>query len=354
MRVVVCGTTFGNIYLEAFRTPGFPFELTGIVARGSERSQACAERHGVPLFTDVAEVPDDTDIACVVVRSAAFGGHGTDLVKAFLSRGIHVLQEHPVHHDELAACLALARKHRVVYRLNSFYPHLEPVRHFLDAVNTHFAHQVPLFVDAACAVQVAYPLFDMLGQALGKIRPFELTALPLPAEPAEGGTPFRSVAGVFGGVPLTLRVQNQIDAADPDNGLHLLHRITIGGADGVLTLADTHGPLLWSPRLRVSAAMKDTFDFGGSDDTHLGLATTALIGPVVGPTFRTMLGKLWPDAAAAALNDLRAAILADEDPAIRGQYHLALCQVWQDLTAQLGYPEQLAEAGRPVEVASLR
>lgn len=352
MRVVVCGTTFGHVYLEALRRPRLPLQLTGILARGSARSRACAERCGVPLFTDVEEVPDDTDIACVVVRSGAFGGRGTELCKALMTRGIHVMQEHPVHHDELAECLAHARRHRVVYRLNTFYPHLEPVRRFVAAARRLAARQAPVFVDAACAIQVAYPLFDILGQALGGVRPYEISALPLAAQPQGAGAPFRSLEGMIAGVPLTLRVQNQIDPSDPDNHLHLLHRITIGTGGGNLTLLDTHGPLLWSPRLHIPAATKDSFELAGSE--HLDLVSAGPIGPAAAPTFREILGSTWPAGVATALLELRSAVLSDEDPRRLGQYHLALCGAWQELTSRLGYPQLAAHsAPEPLAAAEL-
>ena len=359
MRVVVCGTTFGQVYLNAFRDAGLPFELAGIVARGSVRSRECAERWGVPLFTEALQVPGDTDIACVVVRSGALGGRGTELATTLMRRGIHVLQEHPVHHDDLAACLTQAHRHRVVYRLNSFYPHLEPVRRFLAAARRLISRQRPLFVDAACAIHVAYPLFDILGQALGGVRPWSVNALlpatESPPPPDEGGAPFRSLEGLIGGVPLTLRVQNQIALGDPDNHLHLLHRITIGTEGGNLTLVDTHGPLLWSPRLHIPAEMKDHFDLAAADSAeHLDFASSAPLGPPSGPTFREILGSMWPAGVAAALLELRTAILNGEDPRPKGQYHLALCRIWQETTSRLGYPELIRFPDpRPLAIADL-
>src|SRR5262245_33378342 len=121
LRVVVCGAVFGQVYLEAFRRREYPLELVGILARGSARAQACARYYDVPVFTNIGEIPADVDAACVVVRSRILGGKGTDLAHALMRRGIHVLQEHPVHPDEMAESLRLGRAERVLYRLNSFY-----------------------------------------------------------------------------------------------------------------------------------------------------------------------------------------------------------------------------------------
>ncbi|MBK3558799.1 Gfo/Idh/MocA family oxidoreductase [Streptomyces sp. MBT56] len=109
MRVVVCGTRFGQVYAAALTRAPERFRLVGILARGSARSAALAEEYGVPLYDAVEQLPDDVDAACVVVSTAVGGGRGAELAKELLERGIHVLQEHPVHPDELAECLRVAR-----------------------------------------------------------------------------------------------------------------------------------------------------------------------------------------------------------------------------------------------------
>ncbi len=309
MRVVVCGTTFGQVYLESFGRPGLPLRLAGILARGSERSGACARHYGVPLFTDVDQLPGDVDIACVVVRGGLLGGRGVELVRRLVERGIHVLQEHPLHHDELAP---------------------------------------PRYVDAACGFQLAYSLLDVLGQALGGVRP---CALAVPAAPAaelrglSAARPaFRGLDGVIAGVPLTLRVQNQLDPGDPDNFAHLMHRVSLGTEAGDLTLVNTHGPVIWSARPRYPRLPRDPASrphFDGTAAGDLATPSATVIGPAGAMSYHDAFRSEWPAAVARALLQLRRAVLDGEDPLRRGQYHLTLCRLWQDIAAKLGPPELL-------------
>ncbi|MGH3729513.1 MAG: Gfo/Idh/MocA family oxidoreductase [Micromonosporaceae bacterium] len=355
-RVLVCGTRFGQVYLEAFRGrfPEAGFELAGILAAGSERSQACARRYGVPLFTDVDQVPDDVDIACVVLRGKLLGGRGSQIAQALMARGIHVLQEHPVHGNELAECLRVARRHRVVHHLNTFYVHTTTVRRFLAAARALLASQPVRYVDASCGFQLAYSLLDILGQVLGGIRPWAFGPPPdLPARITRATTlpvPFRSLDGVLAGVPTTLRVQNQMDPADPDNYAHLMHQVSIGVESGALRLVGTHGPIVWTarpefPREVAGSGARPHFD----SDVPLGPPSAAVLGPAQVPSYPEVFATVWPAGVRRALLELRRAATGAEDPMRRGQYHLSLCQLWQDLTVQLGPPELLdTEPAQPL------
>ncbi|MEU9558933.1 Gfo/Idh/MocA family oxidoreductase [Streptomyces fumanus] len=350
LRVLVCGTNFGRFYAEAVRRrPGYV--LTGILSRGSAASRAFAQSLGVPFFTDADDLPTDIDAACVAVSSSISGGQGTELARALMDRGIHVLQEHPVHLTELTGNLKHARKQGVQYRLNTHYPHVAPVRVFIEAARRLVALQRPLFVDAATPVHLMHPLVDILGQAMGTLRPWRFAdPAPLPVE--IGPQPFRSLHGVFAGVPLTLRVHHQLDPSDRDNHALHWHRISVGTEGGVLTLADTHGPVLWSPRLHIGRDADRRFVLDGPGTGRLGLGTTAVVGTT--GSFRTVFSDLWPEAIGTALDGLRAAVAQGGDALRAGQYDLAVCRIWTDLAARLGPPEIVRPAApRPLAVSDV-
>ena len=334
-RVVVCGTGFGRVYLAALRRPGMPFELAGILARGGARSRACAEHHGVPLYRDPDELPADVDVACVVVGAGLNGGRGAELAQRLLARGLHVLQEHPLHHDELAACLREAHRRRVVYHLSTHYVHVEAVRRFLAAARRLVEAQPPLFVDALGSIVVLNPLLDVLGAALGGVRPWSF-----PAPPSASGV-FRGLDGAIAGVPTTLRVQNQLHARERDNGAHVLFRVCLGGEGGSLLLASPHGPVLWSPRPHLPADYRDAVSIEAAAAADLDAPSATCLGPADAPPYRRILAEEWPAATARALLDLRSAVLEGEDPRRRGQYHLALCRLTAEIASRLGPPELL-------------
>jgi thiazolinyl imide reductase len=354
-RVLVCGTTFGQVYLEAFRQPSPAFELVGILGQGSERSKACAGRYGVPLFTSVESLPEDIDIACVVVRGGVLGGPGSELAKRLMARRIHVLQEHPVHHDELAECLRAARSAGVSYRLNSFYPHLPVLRRFIRVARTLLSRRKPLYFDAACSMQVCYALFDVLSSALREqgrpapVRPWEFSASPLQRTGQDGEAPFLGVQGLFAGIPVSLRLQNQIDPSDPDDCPYLLHRLTLGTEAGELHAVSTHGPLVWTTRPALPREVRNAtgqslyVEQQAPDGCDAG---TRVLYSRDEAAQHVIYRSDWPQAALHALLDFRDSIQNRENPASRGQHDLALCRVWQDLAGVVGPPRLVMSRAR--------
>lgn len=351
-KVVVCGTRFGRVYLGAFRDPSFEFELAGIVGRGSSRTKACAEHYRVPLYTGIDEVPDDIDIACVVVSSGINGGAGADLAQRFLRRGVHVLQEHQLDASELSACLRAARESGTAYQLNTFYPNIDPVRGFIAAAREALSRRALLYIEASCSFPVMYSLLDILGKAIGRLRPWQLT----PATVGDGrvDNPFRTVEGTLAGVPFLLRVQHQMDAGDPENHAHLFHRITLGTEGGSLMLVNTHGPVVWNPRPRLPAELDDTVEPNEATTDYLRLPSSTPIGPAEADSYLDIMDRMWPAGIRRAIRSLWESAETGTGVTVAGQYQLGVCALFKDARAAIG-PLDLRRRAyyTPLAVASL-
>ncbi len=346
-RAIVAGTRFGRIYLAGIAAPDCEVELAGVLARGSELAQACARHYGVPLYTQPESVPRDVEIACVVVGSAVNGGPGAMLAKRLMARGIHVLQEHPVQHTELVECLREAQRHGVTYRVNTHYVNVAPVRRFIAAARRLCELQRPLFVDAVAGFQTVYTLFDILGEALGGLRPWRFApARPRLAELealSRVSPPFHTLEGVVAGVPLTLRIQHQLAPREPDNFAHCFHQITIGTEGGHLVLANTHGPVLWCPRPHMPSDSINLVRLSESAAAHLDFASAAPLGPAEAPSYREILSTVWPEGIRTAVCDFLRSTSDAEQRARRGQHDLAVSRIWSDALLPLGQLELLDE-----------
>ncbi|MWJ17036.1 oxidoreductase [Clavibacter michiganensis subsp. michiganensis] len=354
LRVVVCGTGFGRIHLRAVGlVPGL--RLAGVLAHGGDASRGLAAAHGVPLWTDVAELPADVDLASVAVGSAVQGGPGSELVLALLARGIHVLQEHPAHPDEITAAARAARTAGVRYRLSTHYRHVRATRGFLASAERLRARSPIVHVDAAGPVHLLQPLVDILGLAVGGLRPWaftdpverprELTALE--ARPS----PLTAIEGVVGGIPLSLRVHDELHPGDRDNHALLWPRIALASEAGVLTLADVHGPVTWSPALHTRRDAAGRLDLDG-DPARRALPRLSSWPDAPAPTAGDLFDDVWPDAVAHALTQLVAEIRSGDGDALRAaQADITMARAWVDLTRRLGPPRSI-RPGEPPRVTA--
>lgn len=342
-KAVVCGSKFGRIYMAGFQQPDCPFELAGLVGQGSARTRSCAQHYNVPLYDSPEAVPEDVEVACVVVGSGPNGGNGAEIAQRFMARGIHVVQEHPLLPQELQACFRTANAQSVVYVPNTHYVNLAPIRKFVSAAR-QLATAGPIsFVDASCSIQVAYALFDVLGQALGGLSPHGFAERPVWNENLRARLTkplaYETLSGVLAGVPFTLRVQNRLHAEDPDNYSHHLMQITLGGAGGCLSLVDTHGPVVWNSRLHLPPSAQDLAVIGAAPEAYVDLPTHAPLWHHQEQTHRDVLGQIWPQGVCHVLQEMAHKITQQQPPLAEAQYHLAVCKLWQQATNTLGFPE---------------
>ncbi len=335
LRTVVCGSTFGQFYLEALRRLPEQFELVGLLARGSDRSKKCAKHYGINLYTEVNQLPNDIDLACVVLRSGVLGGKGTDLSLELLARGIHVIQEQPISEKELVSCLRIARQNGRYFRVGDLYIHLPTVRRFTGYTQTMLKQQNALYIDVSCAIHVSYSTMHVMSEVLPTVYPWKINNV------IKDKGPFQVATGVIGNIPVTLRVHNEVDPKDPDNHLHLLYCLTIGVEGGRLSLVDTHGPVVWHPRLYVP---HKRFTLLGELSTatevpaYLLENTTEVLGPISSLSYRDIFTKQWPRAIGCDLLAMREMILGNAGSNTISQRELLCSRLWQDLTNALGYP----------------
>lgn len=347
IKTVICGSTFGQFYLEAITLLKDQFELVGLVGQGSERTKKCATHYNVPIYTSVEELPEDIDLACVVLRSSIMGGKGSEFTVQLLQRGIHVIQEHPMHHDDIAKCLKVAQQNKVNYLTGDLYTDLPAVQRFIACCKALFKEQQAEFIDISTITQVSFPLLHILLEGLPTLRPFKID----PKVENEG--PFQLLTGTIGKIPFTLRAHHEVNPEDPDNHYHLLHNITVGFPGGSLVLSDTHGPVIWRPRLHVPHSGL-LVNIGKEEGAHLGNPSSVILGPAQPPKYTDILLKQWVRAVSKDFLLMKDLIEGKERKEKRAQKELLYARQWHELTKVLGYPK-LKSSGEftPVDIQLL-
>lgn len=318
-RVLVVGSTFGQMYLNALRRCQPQAVAIGLLARGSDRSRRIAEMHGIPLFTSIDDIPDDTDLACVAVRADSVGGAGTTLATRFLERGVSVLHELPASTGDVAACLRAAQVGGARFAVADLYRWLPAVRAFRAAARELIALEAPLAVDAHLSIQPAYALARLLTEIGLPLRPLAL-------RPSQSGT---LVSGTLGVTPVSVRYATVLDARDTDNDVRF-PSVSLHTRSGTLTMADVHGPVLWIPTLHLPEQARGS-GTPGDDDLAQTATSTELFHPQ--HTHSTILTDLWPKALASQIT-----AMFDDASNAAAQRTLQVARLWEALTGGVEFP----------------
>ncbi|WP_019448445.1 Gfo/Idh/MocA family oxidoreductase [Cupriavidus sp. BIS7] len=361
LRVLVVGARFGEVYLNAFQQDpvggALPEPvLAGMLARGSSRARRLAHAHGVPLYTELAELPLDLDLACVVVRGGAMGGDGCVLAENLLRRGLHVIIEHPLHPVEVERLQTVAALAGRLCWINSHYPHtpagrawIAQARRVLDSAGG----AMPEFAHLATSRQLLYSSLDLLAQAIN-VSPDEIEVTQCCASDDEEH-PFRTIrlrlmqSMQRPGSEALLQLQNYLDPTDPDMHSLVMHRITLGWPAGYLSLDATHGPVTWTPTLALPGHHDTSSPWLANAPADHGLMQPTSVTLHAPPaTWQAALEIDAPRGVALLLADTAAAIADGAlSQALTPAWQLALARLWQRVQRAAGPAREVALPAPP-------
>ena len=334
LNVLVCGTNFGRVYIKGIQK-NKKFRIAGILSHGSEQSKRIAKEYNVPLYTDIDKISKrEFDLACVVVRSTVVGGKGSSIANELLCKGIDVIQEHPVHYNDLIQAIKLARKNDCIYQVNSFYPFIKSVGRFIELSNKALAIGQPLYIDASCSLQVLFPMIDIFGRALGGFSPWVFQNI----ESGESGLPFSILTGKIKDIPIILKIQNQIDPADPDNNGFLLHRVIIGTTEGTLNLTDSNGQVQWNPQMYVPHNSEGVLDMYG-DNHYLNLHVSEEVPDIHIGQYREVYENVWPSGISVMLDNFIKIKADKRQRELQTQRLLTASKIWREIAEAIGNPQ---------------
>ena len=335
IKVLVCGTRFGQFYLEALKRSN-EHELVGILANGSQHSQLCAEKYNTTLYTDISNIPLEIDLACVVVKSSIMGGKGTDIAIKLLEKRINVILEQPVHYNDLVVCYKLAKKKGIFFGVGNLYMQLPSVKKFIGICNEIIKIQKPVFLNVDLSTQVSFPLAHILIRAFPEARTWKVEKI------INDDIPFQILTMKIGGISTTIRAWNRMDLQVSDNHLYLMHQITLGVAGGRVVLTDTNGAVVWYPKLSIPPYEFIPSDLKKYKTSAMSELSAYEMGDTECSSNEKLMTDIWPTAV---LDDIeRVSMLisgksAQMNMAGWGQEEILSAKLWQDITAALGYPK---------------
>ncbi|WP_438039613.1 methyltransferase [Sorangium sp. So ce128] len=307
--LVLCGAGFGPLHLAALQRLNGRFRLIGQLADDSEGARRFADQARIALWIRPDQAPLGAGVSCWV--SAA--GHGvpvTERAVDLLGRGSAVLAEAPLEHDELAACLRQARLGRAAFRVAAVASATPASRRFLGAAQVLRARTPVRYVAATCTRASIQALLRLLGDALGALRPWQIR------EPAPLGSGLVVLGGSLAGVPIVLRVRNEVSLEAQS-----VVELALGSDAGELKLTGVHGDVLWTAHATGSAVL-----LGGTD----------------APAERETVS--WLRATRGELTAFANAVESPGAAVSEAQVQLTLCRLRHDILAALGSATARADA----------
>ena len=273
---------------------------------------------------------NEIDLACVVIGSTLIGGAGSDLVKQLLKNGVNVIQEQPVHLKEYIEFLKLSRENSCFYKLNTFYPNLKSVDTFLSLSKKLNKLSKIRFISAQCSVHVLFPLIDILGRALGGLKPYEFRNIS--TQNIE--SPFEIIEGYINDIPICISVQNQMTAKNPDNYMLLMHKIMFITNSGNLTLSGTNGPIIWESCLDKPHDKNGKFNLEESNE--FSKLKTFEIAEDNEETYSSMMKLSWVNSISKSIIEFINCIDSKKANIVEQQYLISAIETWGELSRELG------------------
>ncbi|RPH24125.1 hypothetical protein EHN07_14785 [Buttiauxella warmboldiae] len=317
----VVGATFGAHYARALQGQG----LRAIIGRGGEKGRQLAQSLACDYFSAIDRALTRSRPACAVVavRSSIVGGEGDDIARRLLQADIPVLQELPVHPQEMVNTLRVAQLRGIPFHVTPFYDQMPSVRRFLRAARRLAVASSLRSVEMRVSVQTLHCALFVLSELLGAPSP-AITVTPMAS--------FAKilVSGSWQGVAVDMVLMNRFDAASPDDNSQPLMQIVLLSDDGELMLHSPYGPVIWERRLQPPQSL--TASRSDSEDEALLLAYPQQTAPGIEHVYR--------DMAAAIRASLARFMASDTHDSTRLQRQLAVLQLWQTICTRAGHPRQ--------------
>lgn len=317
----IVGATFGAQYARALQQHG----LSAIVGRGSPAGRDLARTLSCDYVDDLKLALRERRPTCAVVavRSAVVGGEGDDITRCLLQAGVPVLQELPIHPQDVVNAQRIARQHGVRFDITPFYDQTPTVRRFIRTARRLVRLSVLRSVEMRVSVQTLHCALFVLSEVLGAPSPF-VTITPM------AGQSKVLIGSNWQGMPVDIVLMNRFDAASPDENAQPLMQIVLLSDEGELMLHSPFGQVIWERRLHGAPEIKQE---------ALLMTWSTQAEP----------NSLHRDIVSAIRATMKMFMAPNRQDRGRLQCQLAVLQLWQTICSRAGHPQQYrAEAPRSI------
>lgn len=317
----VVGTKFGAYYAHALQGRG----LRALIGKEGIQGRQLAKKLNYDYFSDIESALADNRPTCaiVAVRSSIVGGDGDQIVRRLLQEGILVLQELPMHPQDMVQSLHIARENNTRFQITPVYDHTPSVRCFLHAAQKLSDQSGIRSVEMRVSIQTLTCALLVLAEIIGS------PSLAITTTPMAGFAKIL-ISGSWQGTAVDIVLFNRFDAASPDDNAQPLMQIILISDEGELMLHSPYGQVIWESRFQQSQSIIKEQNIGQKDFLFYS-------SPLKGVPIQD---HLFQDINSAIRSTVAQFITSHQANNAQLQRQLTVLQLWQIIGTQVGQPQQ--------------
>lgn len=317
----VIGTKFGAYYARALQGQG----LCALIGKGGIQGRQLATQLNCDYFSDIESALARTRPTCaiVAVRSSIVGGDGDEIVRRLLQEGISVLQELPVHPQDMVRSLRIAQQNNIRFQVTPFYDHTPSVRCFLHAAQKLSMQSCIRSVEMRVSIQTLTCALFVLAEVIGT------PSLTITTTPMAGFAKIL-ISGNWQGIAVDIVLFNRFDAAAPDDNAQPLMQIILISNEGELMLHSPYGQVIWESRFQQSQSITKKLDSTNSEALFYSSSLNGM----------PIHDHLCHDINSAIRSTVARFMASDQPNSAQLQRQLTVLQLWQAIGTKIGQPQQ--------------
>ncbi len=330
-KILVCGDTSCQITLDALQGLKGEFEIVGLLARETKVNQQCAQYYKIKLYSNVAELPNDIQLAMItssVINTPPEAS--AELVEKLLEHGLHVLQEQPVNYEDIIRWMKIARKNHLCYAVGNPLVYLSSLAAFGNCMAMLTKQTKITHIDIDLDIGIVYSIIHLLIDSLPQTRMFTIKSQTSVSNENS------IVNGELGGIPFLFRIRSR---CSPESGLLFpqLHRLTIGTCNGNLSVTGLAGTIVWEQYMIMPY---DNTPFQKSEQYSYSFdSPCTTIRNSKKMNFREFISQEWAEAIKTELSKMREKIFTNRQDAASAQREILCAKNWNLLAQEINTTE---------------
>ncbi|KZW98310.1 hypothetical protein JL49_24170 [Pseudoalteromonas luteoviolacea] len=233
--ITLCGSNYGETYIPA--TCNIEnCKVVNLFTRGSQKSQQVSKKFSIPLYKNFEEAISESNLAILATNDDV----NTKLSKALFDSKVPFILEHPIKTHNLESIISLSNKHKIPFLLNTHFTSTVPIKKFIASFENISKYSEVQLIEVSANSRTLFSTLDIIEKLVG------LDDISVISSTNLGDNHLNHVLNISG-KNVVLNLQTWENELDDSSDCIVGHSIRVNFNTGNLLLANSFGPIVWSP-----------------------------------------------------------------------------------------------------------